>query len=321
MLDSPDGRIRTLKSPISTSQLEPLPENCEILQFEPVLSEDELELVSEYLRGFPAIELRLFAGSDYKIPNLSLLEYFPFIQKLSIDIKHLKSYEGIAVPQYSLKKLHLGDTRPQKLSVEFLSSLKRLEDLSITGFKHHLEKTGTLENLEKLHLRSLVLSDLDILSGLKNLWWLSVTHGSLMDISALKQLPDLKYLKLRGIRSLKDLTPISGLQSLQYLHLQSLKAAESLPDFSALKNLRRLHLERIRNIRDLTPILDCPNLKELVIRNSGHLTPVNLEPLSRHRSLKRLSADLKNERKNMAVQKLLPFDPVQTPASDFIFTR
>ncbi len=321
MLDSPDGRIRTLKSPISHTQLEILPEQCQIVQFEPILSEEELELVSEYLRGYPDIELRLFAGSNYVIPNLTLLEYFPFIQKLSIDIKHLKSYEGIAVPQYSIKILHLGDTRPEKLSIEFLGSFKRLRELSITGYKHHIDVIDKLQNLEKLALRSLVISDLNMLAGLDNLWWLSVTHGSLMDISQLRELPNLKYLKLRGVRSLTDLSPISDLQSLQYLHLQSLKAAVKLPDFSRLQNLRRLHLERIRAIRDLTPILKCPNLKELVIQNSGHLTPVNLQPLAEHQSLKRLSADLKNERKNMAVRKLLPFDPVQTPPSEFIFTR
>jgi hypothetical protein len=112
------------------------------------------------------------------------------------------------------------------------------------------------------------------------------------------------------IRGLADVSSIGDVRSLQYLFLQALTQVKEMPSLARLHALRRVHLENMKGLTRLGPVAKAPALEDLEVFNLRHLDPDALKPFVGHRTLRRASVYLSNQRKNEAVAELLGLPPV-----------
>jgi hypothetical protein len=124
-------------------------------------------------------------------------------------------------------------------------------------------------------------------------------------------LSQLRYLELWMVRGLSDLSAVAELPALRYLFLQDLKNVTSLPSFRSLRELRRVHIENLKGLSDLTPIADAPKLEELVLLGMRQLSIQSLMCFRDHRTLKAATVGLGSQRRNVEAASLLGRAPVK----------
>jgi hypothetical protein len=136
---------------------------------------------------------------------------------------------------------------------------------------------------------------------------LDLKLGGTRDLSLLPRIGQLQYLELWMIRGLDDLTPLADVATLRSVHLEALKQITALPaDLSRLTRLDTIYLEAMKGLADLTPLLTAPALRRVALVNMPHIEPAQVGVLREHPSLRYLIAGLGSDRKNRAVQELVP---------------
>ncbi|MEQ1763227.1 MAG: hypothetical protein ABL984_08795 [Pyrinomonadaceae bacterium] len=303
--------IRELKSPVGRDQLRPLDPRCNVVQFGSPLSQADIERVSEFLRGYPEIPLRIY-GHYSGAEDLSFLKYFTFLKGFQADVFEIKSWNGLEYLPDSIEFLAFGSTR-RKFSVAFLERFRNLKDLYLDGHLKDINVLSTLKSLEFLTLRSITLPDLSPIVPLKQLKGLALKLGGTKELGMLGELLSLRYLELWMIRGLTDLTAISSLSELRYVFLQTLKNVAALPSFANLSRLERVYIEDLKELKDLSPVAEAPNLQELALASMRHLSLDDLSCFVNHPSLKAAGIGLCSVRRNAQARELLGLPEITFP--------
>ena len=308
--------IRELKPPLDGEQLRPLDARCRVVQFSSPLSDADFRRVADFMRGYPAVPLRVY-GHYRDGCNLDFLKYFPFLRQFQADVFDLLDIDGLRHLPDELEFLGFSQTRSKRFSLAFLSRFRCLRQLYIESHKKDIAVLSGLSSIEELTLRSVTLPDLSLLVPLRHLISLDIKLGGTKDLSLLPEVGHLRYLELWMIRGLDDISSIGDVRTLQYLFLQALKRVESVPSLRDLRLLRRVQLETMKGLSDLQPIADAPVLEELLVIDMPHLQPVAFRPFVGHKMLRSASVGLGSLNKNAVVASMLGLPDVESLKGEF----
>lgn len=300
--------IREVTSPITDHQLRPLDPRCEVVQFSAPLTDRDLAKLSDFLRSYPDVPLRIY-GHYSGAPDLAFLKYFPFLKGFQTDVFEIASWDGLQFLPDSLESLGLGATR-RRFSLEQIARFTQLRDLFLDGHTKDITVVSGFTRLVYLWLRSVSMPDLSLLQPIHNLRSLALRLGGTNQLQMLPALSRIRYLELWMVRGLSDLSAVAELPELRYLFLQALKNVRSLPSLRPLHELRRVDVENLSNLSDITPIAEAPNLEELMLGDMRHLPIQSLECLRGHPTLRAASIGLGSQRRNTEAASLLGLPPV-----------
>ncbi len=144
---------------------------------------------------------------------------------------------------------------------------------TLNAIDHDIRDFTGLEfatNLEKLRLRSKLITDLSNLVGsvaklktLKEIW---ISGRMISDLSPLSELTHLEGLGVWEL-AIDDISPLRGLTNLRWLELghNRPKAVSDLSPLANLKGLKRLLLYSIGGMSDISPIANLTNLRRLTL--------------------------------------------------------
>jgi hypothetical protein len=289
--------------------LSPPDEECRWVQFEHELTKADYQTLGEWLTDYPELTLTTTCY-DGSITNLDFLEHFPKLRRFQSNavVDSLTNIEGLGHLPADLVDLGLGATR-KKLSLAPLARFTQLRSLDLEGHTKDIDAVSALVGLKRLALRSITLPDLSILLPLTELEAFELRLGHTSNLALLPRIGKLRYVELWMIRDLADLTPLAGTITLEALYLQGLGQVDELPNLGLLQRLRSIHLLGLKNLNDVSALLTAPALERLSIFDMPHLTPTHLAPLAQHPTLSYFSASLGNDRKNDAVEDLIPLPP------------
>lgn len=275
------------------------------VQFEPALTESDYATLAETLRGRPEVSLRVYG---YNLKDLDFLKHFSHVRKLGIDLWFLTDLTGLQAVN-TLDEFAFGWTKTKKHSLDFLARFPDLQNLYVEGHHKDIDVISQLKHLEWLTLRSITLPELDLLVQLPILSHLDIKLGGTTNLKALPNLVKLEYLELWLIRGLADLSVIGDMTSLESLFLQALKNVTQLPSFAQLKRLRRVSVQTMKGLRDLSPIAEAPALEELVLTDMGSLYPRSLRCFVGHPALRKFHGGLGSGKRNAYAEALLGLPP------------
>ena len=213
-----------------------------------------------------------------KIGALNQLQRL-FISNNNMDLQALEN----------LKQLHYLNLTHNKNSLKPLSQLPNLKKLVLASESQDLSTIKNIKNLEVLTIHPIKgEARLEQISGLKSLKELIITNSFHEDLNFLSSMKNLKYLSI-GYNT-QDLTPIGGLKQLESLDIISNK--QPLDILLELKNLRKLNLSYNNvkldvvgqltqleslilnmNMQKLKPICSLKNLKYLRGQHTGYKLP------------------------------------------------
>ncbi len=129
-----------------------------------------------------------------------------------------------------------------------------------------------LNQITELTLDRMEITDISDLSGLKNIFYLSVESNQITDISALSGLTNLKYLYLES-NQITDISPISGLTKLEYLFL-SYNQIDGISALSELTNISELRLSD-NQISDISALSKLTNIDTLLL-NQNQISDISV---------------------------------------------
>ena len=181
-----------------------------------------------------------------------------------------------------LKDLHLsGLTRLEDISpIKECTGLTKLSVLECDRLED-FSSLGSLRELELLHISGSSIKSIAALTGLNYLYDLGLTNTDLTDISAVKTLPDLKYLTLTSNSRLTDISPLKNVRGLEKLDM----AYCNITDLSPLEDHVYLKELNVNNNKNLTSLNGVGSLQALTVL---HINDTGITDLSELRSLKNL---------------------------------
>jgi hypothetical protein len=309
----PTSDFRHVRSPLTGEMLRPSTTGQGVVQFDSLLTDDDLALLADWLRQYPAMTLRAYGGYDGSIRDLEFLRFFPFLRRFAADAlwDRLTSLDGLRHLPDELDDLGLGATK-RPLDVAPLRRFTELRRLFLEGPVRNVEAIASLTKLDDLTLRSVTLPDLALLLPMRELRSLDIKLGGTKDLRLLPRIGQLRYLELWLIKGLTDLRAIGEMAGLRSLFLQALRQVESLPDLSGCASLRRIHLETMKGLRSLAPLATAPALRDVVLIDLPQLSVDALQPLVGLPSLRAVTIGLGSLRKNEAGRRLVGLPAVET---------
>lgn len=310
------GRVRQLRLPLTTAQLQPLDGRCEIVQFCDTFEEQDLVRVNQLIMNVPKVTLRIYGYPNYR--DLDFLGAVPNARRFIIELYNLEDISALSDFAPAVESLGLGATK-RRFSLRVLESFSRLTDLWLNGHSKDFDVIGSLRTLKRLSLRSIKVPTLKGLVYLNSLEELELKLGSAPDLRDLPSIGRLKYFEAWLVRRMCDLTPIADLMGLRYLFLQTLKDVTALPSFCKLQDLRRVHLDKMKGLRDLTPVAAAPRLEELVVLDMPQLVEDAFRPFIGHQALRAASIGLGSFRRTRAAKSLLGLPEVRFPSPELRF--
>lgn len=248
--------------------------------------------------------------------DLSYLADLPSLQSLSLTyVAGLRSLDFLeSLP--SLRFLRIDPTKSSKLSLRPIRFLRSLRALKLERQGTDLDVVSELPELQYLSVQSSSLKNLDCLTRSNSLRALRIGLGSFKDLSFLAG-TRLRYLELWQVRGLltEDLEPVAHASNLEVLMLDTLAKVTTLP---RLEQIRRLHMREMNGLTDLHTLGSAKKLEDLIIEGADKLTPDRLMPLKNLSSLKRVSIGLGSQRKSETVAEMFNL-PSTVPIFDFEF--
>lgn len=210
--------------------------------------------------------------------NFNGLDKLTNLEVLTLDIIGLKNIEDLhgLVNLTNLRELHILSTSIAK--IKFLSQLKKLEKLSISGeinyfFHSEISEIEGLENLIKLKELNLYSNKIYEIKGLEtllNLESINLSGNKITEIKNLDKLTRLKKLNLRSnkIYKIKGLNELLDLEVLDLSNnrISEIRGLENQNDLIHL-NLERNFIKEIKNLENLI------NLKFLGL-SYNNITPI-----------------------------------------------
>jgi hypothetical protein len=184
-----------------------------MVQFDAPLPDSVLAATADALRSAREVALRAYGRAVD--PSLGWLHGFEGIERLTIDLWHVTSFDALAsLP--TLRELSLGQTLSRRPSLDVLHALDRLELLHIEAHDRGFDAVSKLVQLRQLHLRVPRVKTLNTLRGHPRLEVLAMHFGGIRDLAPLADLPALRAFEAYQIRSLQteDLAPVGECRSL-----------------------------------------------------------------------------------------------------------
>ena len=177
---------------------------------------DEDPIPYKQLRHITALDLSLLTTKS-RISDLSGIRYFYNLQKLNLNEQW--QIEDFSELQYlsELDTLNLNNTSLDSLTP--FKNLTNLEELTFDRFIRFPEgKVSVLEADLLPHSLRNTITDLSPLTNLTQLKHLEFSNQSIVDISILKNFPQLTTLKICG-NAVTDIQPLKELTNLEHLSL------------------------------------------------------------------------------------------------------
>ncbi len=165
-----------------------------------------------------------------------------------------------AVVREELDKKYSSITRDELLTIKKLNFPSLEYGQEITTFEDLL----LCENLESLYLMKTRITDVSVFSKFENLTTIDISYNPIEDISALEDMPQLKYISVNGLELVTDFSPLGKLSRLRVVYAVNNK---NLTDISFAKELEMLDRLDITgcNVSDLSPLKDLNRLKNLYL--------------------------------------------------------
>jgi Leucine-rich repeat (LRR) protein len=236
------------------------------------------------------------------IEHLAALEK---LEKLSVGIHDLESFDFLEILPATIQSLSLGATKSKKPRLDRLNRFRSLRKLAIIGQQNGIDVLAELQQLEEVTFRSISTPGLDYIAKLPRLWSLNIGLGGIRDFSAIAGKQSLRYLELWRIQGLSDISFISSLTGLQYLFLQELQNVTRIPELSKVSDLRRLHLENMKGLQDISAIRDAPSLEQLIHVGARNVQPGEYSKLLEKANLRELLVGFGSQRKNREFESLM----------------
>ena len=225
-------------------------------------------------------------------------------QHSSLQLKELGN-EMFSKQQFGLK------IEKEKLGVKsltFLEDYKHLKTLSVYNISKDISIISQLSSLKEIALCGLKLDNLDFLKPLTNLEYVWLQRSQLKDFGTLRNLKQLKAIKLFRLPKLENINFLEDMKSLQYINLDSCSNITEFPDLQQLKHLRRVFIDTMMRLNNISKIAKAPNLDDLIVINSKELPVTCFDSFIGHKSLKKIliGIDLKTSKKYKEIEKRLP---------------
>lgn len=221
----------------------------EVFQISDYMPESVFPLVNELFKRRPDVTFRVFGFYGEECCNISFLEKLPDVQSLSLDcIRNVAPIEVIK----NLKLKYL------RLDVHLMEDFSIINDLD-----EGLEEFSVFKSLDGK-------DNLDIrwLLRFKNLKKLYLGKFK-KHIEAVGQMPNLRYLTLRGVSC-------KSFDFLENLLLDELKihwcAAKGIETLAGLKNVKALELWRINKLEDVSFLRGMTALEVLKLQDLAQIT-------------------------------------------------
>lgn len=145
------------------------------------------------------------------------------------------------------------------------------------------EDASWLKDAKRLTLWNVTMP-VGILSRVSELKWLDVRGGS-AEALHVRHAPRLEYLHVNQVRGLHDLSEVATLRNLRFLNLYGLAKLTKLPSLKGLDALSRVDLGQMRALSSFSPLLDAPNLKELLLIRKISVSHDDLRRIKEHPTL------------------------------------
>lgn len=195
-------------------------------------------------------------------------------------------------------------------TLEDLERMPALKEVCIVIQKiSDISVLSGLKDLSKIELKHNQITDLSPVSGMEHLTSVGINDNPVRDISPLLECPGLAFLDLCDVKGY-DPSVIGELGDFQYLDISN--QTDSYRYLSG-KNIYSLRIEW-SSLDDLTVLDGVSGLEELKI---GHTHVTDLSPLAKHTGLKRLNIAAVPA-KDLSVLKALPLLEEVTVSEDMI---
>lgn len=182
-----------------------------ILLLKEIADYENCDQVFQVLNDLTAFNFKLPKVGSEKIIDLSLLNYFEHLKRLTISLHKISNIQQISALK-GLERLVLNSMDLE--DVAFLVPLTQLKFLDLSQ-----NKIKSLEGIQNL-------------KGLTDIW---LSHNLISDIGPLKDLPKLRYLDLSE-NQVRDLSALKNAKDLRWLFLES----NAIDDVSTLYELGSL---------------------------------------------------------------------------------
>ncbi|RDI32707.1 hypothetical protein DEU38_103444 [Rhodococcus sp. AG1013] len=126
----------------------------------------------------------------------------------------------------------------------------------------------------------------DFYSRLRGLRWLDIRGGTGTNADAVHGCDQLVYLHMSSVRGITEMDALPECEGLRLLSLYAQSRVGRLPSFANMTNLRRVELGMMKNLSSLAPVLEAPNLEELLIVKDVPVSDEDVDRILAHPTLR-----------------------------------
>lgn len=188
-----------------------------------------------YLADLTVLESLDLSGCRFPAMDLAVLANLSALTELNLTNCGLSSIIDLSGAP-ALKVLNLSNNTIRNLEV--LTTIPTLEELNL---EHNavsgLQALASLTNLTKLNLAHNSISDLSPLASCQNITWLHAGNNNIDTVSAVDQMPALRYLSL-SYNNISDISLLQKCTELTELYISN----NQLVNITALNNMRKLQV-------------------------------------------------------------------------------
>lgn len=194
------------------------------------------------------------------------LTRMPYLESLTIHNQTIDSLQFLS-SLTRLQELDLSGCRISPDDLSYIAALPSLKRLNLSNCS--LSTIAGLENahsLTNLNLAGNTIRNLEPLSGIVNLQEIDLQHNALTSLTALSTLSNLEQLNV-SFNSLTSIVPLATCVRLAWLDVSN----NQLPNLGAVDNLAALSFLNANNndLTEVTVLANCRNLTDLAIANNS----------------------------------------------------
>ena len=223
----------------------------------------------------------LIINNNYRLKDISALRNFYRLKKLKLGLAH--SHDLSPLKEISTLR-DLSITSLGDLEFAWIRNLTNLENLTV-GTNLQLDDIDEFRGLKKLKRLTLIGKGLDNIEGIRgseSLIELTLNCQHLTDMDVISSLKNLRVLNLVNCESLRGFSGASALKNLEELNLNNMSLHDIDKFVVALPNLRKLTVRHPKQLETLENFESLTRLKELVVENCPNLREISaIESLTR----------------------------------------
>lgn len=295
--------------------------------FSPITKEEAVWLNDEVFSIRDNIELNVAFTDEDGTCDLSILRNLSKVKKLSISDSHLSpnaciknadslmaldqlswfSFSKGNVKDYSFLSylssniqtiMLLIDNKRVNFDIDNLLRSKRLENLSIHGWKKDIDKLRNFNTVKSLMLRGITIGDYSFINQMEALTGLSIRYGASKNFSALFGNPKIETLEFWRVSNLDNVEVLSHLPNLRFIYLQQLKNVRKFPNLSNAFCLKKIMLDDMRGLDEFSALETMPSLEKFRRWCSKTIPADSLIPVLKNPSLKSFYFSCVNQKEN-----------------------